>query len=202
VNYLQKVLGNKEVEDLMEKGIINRDASLMSVEKIVKSEKKKEKYEEEQIKKDKEALMEEVEQILINKKDKADTLLSSSQGTSVYVNVSTHLVYAEIPGEKTSLFYHYTDLVDVNLSYQNINRKEMPRKIKRGKIIPLIFSFKYEPVEEDIKTVPEEELESKVEEEKAPGKSKLSPKGKKERTTKVEESTSTIFFTEGKGKKG
>ncbi|MBN2532167.1 MAG: hypothetical protein JXB88_04715 [Spirochaetales bacterium] len=206
VNYLQKILGNKEVESLMDKGILNRDPfltpSLKIEEGIIKSEKKKEEYEEEQIKIDREALMEGIEQILAEKKEEADALMERSLGVPVYVNVTTHLVFAEIPGEKPSLFYHYTDLVDVNLSYSNINREEQPRKTKRGKKLPVLFSFKYQPAEEVLAKGMDNEPEEKTEKEKKPGKTKFSLKGKKERTKKIEKEDSgmTLFTTKEKGK--
>jgi hypothetical protein len=200
INYLQKVLGNKEVENLIERGIINKTVPLNATERIIKSVKRKEEYEEEQIKADREAMMGEIAEILAKKKEKADTLLKSAQGGAVYVNVSTELVYAELPGETTSLFYHYTDLVNVDLSYQNVNRKDPSMNIKRGKKIPLIFSFKYQPVEEEIKTPEEEKLEEQPEFEEKPRKSKLSKEGKTEKTTPIEKETpKTTFFKNKKG---
>ena len=203
VNYLQKVIGNKEVETLINKGIINQDTSPDPELGIIASEKKKEEYETVQIKKDREELMEEVEQKLSEKKDQVDSLFKSAPGAGVYVNVKTHLVYAQIPGTPSSLFYHYTDLVDVEFSYQDIKKTGQPQKTKRGEIIPFTYSFKYEPIEDEFKNEENQELDEKIEKEETPGKEKAPPLGKKDpKKKKKGEYIKTILNTAKKEKKG
>ncbi|MBN2444775.1 MAG: hypothetical protein JXJ04_25690 [Spirochaetales bacterium] len=199
VNYLQKVIGNKEVENLINKGIINNDAVMSQEQEIIANQKKKEEYESKQIQQDREDLMKEVEQNLSEQKEKADKLYQGGGGSSVYVNVKTHLVYAEIPGKPSSLFYHYTDLVDVAFSYHDINMKGNPQKLKRGEHIPYTFSFKYEPVDDGIKNQADHEPEEKVETKEAPKKEKAPPSGKKEKDKMENEKISaTIFNAEEK----
>ncbi|MCW8966404.1 MAG: hypothetical protein OQK82_06940 [Candidatus Pacearchaeota archaeon] len=199
VNYLQKVIGNKEVEVLINNGILNNASPQSQEQGIIADQNKKEEYESKQIQIDREALMNDVEQYLLEQKENADKLYQSGGGSSVYVNVKTHLVYAEIPGKPASLFYHYTDLVDVAFSYQNINGKGDHHKMKRGEYIPYTFSFKYEPPKDGMKNIPDQEPEESLETKEAP-KEKAAPPTEKEGTDKIKnkEISATIFNAEKK----
>ena len=93
--------------------------------------------------------------------------------------------------------------MDITFSYQDINRKGQPQQIKRGEIIPVVFSFKYEPIDDELKNEENEEPEKTSEKEETPGKLKAPPTGKKDaEKKKKDEYIKTILKTPKKERKG
>jgi hypothetical protein len=190
MNYLQQILGNKEVTHLIEMGIIQKNRPVSPDMGIITNQKKKEEYEVKQIEKDKDELMKEIEEKVMEKKEEADSLYLDGSSGEVFVNVNTNIMYAEIPGEPPLLFYHYLDLVDISFSYQDINKQGEAKDIKRGQIIPYTFSYKYEPEKEIPKQREEEGSEQAADEKNKVDKKKKDSLKKED----IKEDISTTVF--------
>jgi len=144
-HYLQQTIGNQEVQNLVNAGIIIAGQPEINAESIIRNENKKQDFEAQQIAADNAALEDEIKALMAQKKGKAEALVNKNQDKPVYANITTELIYARIPGDNALEFYHYTKLKDVDFSLRNINETQDPVYMNRGKSITAISSVLVTP---------------------------------------------------------
>lgn len=148
--YLQQTIGNQEVQQLVQTGVLSPLKTYQKLanpkdEKLVKNASRKDKFEEKQIQADRAAVDKEALKLLKKKNEQLQAMVNKNPELPVYANVSIELVYAQPPGKDAGEFYHYTRLVEAVFSHKEIEKKGGAKKIPRGKVIPITYSFEYEP---------------------------------------------------------
>jgi hypothetical protein len=149
LHYLQQTIGNKGVGELIKKNAIYSSSTLQNQKYLLKDEQKKENTEAEHIARDRSAIEKStLEKILREKDGDIRSLASKKPGADIFANVRAELVYVNLPGNESTLFYHYTKVIDAAVSFDDVNRSYEQRSENRGSVVPLVFSFKIERVDE------------------------------------------------------
>jgi hypothetical protein len=144
MNYLQHTMGNQKVQELIKLGALPANMPDVKQSDLETTEKKRNNTEKIQIEKDREELRPEIEKIVTRKKNDLERLKKSNPGRPIYANVTVELTYANIPGEKPMRLYHYTELKDVDVSFNNINQDVARSNSNRSDSIELVYSFLYD----------------------------------------------------------
>jgi hypothetical protein len=144
MGYLQRTMGNKKVQELIQLGALPANIPDAKISDMKNTQDKRTRFEKDQIDKDKTALKPEIEKIIQGKKSTLESIKKANPGKPVYANVNIDLVYVNIPAEKSERLYHYTKLNDVSLSLDNISRDLGKKQSTRGESAGIIFSFLYD----------------------------------------------------------